>query len=304
MYKNRGYRVMDVQISHLVKDYGKFRALDDVSLNIGGGMFGLLGPNGAGKTTLMRIITTLMPLTSGTVTVGGVDVMRDPGFVRKHLGYIPQDFGFYKSLNAYELLDYVGTMKGLNGNERKKQVGALLEQVNLTKDAKRRIGGYSGGMKQRLGIAQALMGDPTLVVVDEPTAGLDPEERIRFRNLLTRISGQRTILLSTHIVGDIEASCAAVAVLNRGRLVFKGSPDALVNQAQGKVWQVDIPQRDYDRLESDYRVISSRSVSGGLQVRLVATGAPPAGAIPVEAGLEEGYMAVMAGVPVNEVAYA
>lgn len=292
---------MDVMISDLVKDYGKFRAIDQVSLNIGKGIFGLLGPNGAGKTTLMKIITTLIPLTAGRVTVGGVDVMRDPGFVRQHLGYIPQDFGFYKSLNAYQLLDYVGTMKGLSRVQRKTQIDSLLEQVNLTKDAKRRVGGYSGGMKQRLGIAQALLGDPALIVVDEPTAGLDPEERIRFRNLLTRLSGQRTVILSTHIVADIEASCAAVAVLNQGRVIFNGSPQELVTHAHGMVWQLDIDPAEYEQIEQSYKVISSKSNGGRLQLRVISPDNPSGRGVPVEAGLEEGYMAVMTG---KQVEYA
>jgi ABC-type multidrug transport system ATPase subunit len=286
---------MDVKISNLVKDYGNFRALDHVSLNIERGMFGLLGPNGAGKTTLMRIITTLLPLTSGQVAVSGRDVMRDPGFVRQHLGYIPQDFGFYKSLNAYELLDYIGAMKGLPRAERQRAIKTLLEQVNLTKDAKRRVGGYSGGMKQRLGIAQALLGNPQLIIVDEPTAGLDPEERIRFRNLLTHLSGQRTVLLSTHIVADIEASCSAVAVLNRGKLVFNGTPDQLLRRAQGYVWQLEVELREYEQLESAYKVVASRSVNGYLQVRVVAPENPLQRSTPSEAGLEEGYIAVMSG---------
>lgn len=294
---------MDIEIVDLIKDYDKFRALDHISLHIGSGMFGLLGPNGAGKTTLMRIITTLLPVTSGQVTVAGVDVMRDPGFVRKNLGYIPQDFGFYKTLNAYETLDYIGTMKGLSSGERQRQVKTLLEQVNLTKDAKRRVGGYSGGMKQRLGIAQALLGDPQLIVVDEPTAGLDPEERIRFRNLLTHLSGQRTVILSSHIVADIEASCSAVAVMNHGKVIFVGTPDALVQRAQGRVWQLEIDPSDYGQIEKNYKVTASRSVNGRLQVRLVAPENPLGRSTPLEAGLEEGYMAVMAGFE-NEAAYA
>lgn len=285
---------MNIEIKDLVKDYGKFRALGGVSLSINQGMFGLLGPNGAGKTTLMRVLTTLIPVTSGQVRVGGIDVMRDPGFVRKHLGYIPQDFGFYKSLNAYDLLDYIGTMKGLTRPERQKQVKTLLEQVNLTKDAKRRVGGYSGGMKQRLGIAQALLGDPQLIVVDEPTAGLDPEERIRFRNLLTRLSGERTVLLSTHIVADIEASCSAVAVLNRGRVIFSGTPDTLRRHANGRVWQIDIDPHEYEQVESVYRVTASRTVNGRLQVRALSSENPLGRGVVVEPELEEGYMAVMA----------
>lgn len=287
---------MDIEIQHLVKDYGSVRALDEVSLHIERGMFGLLGPNGAGKTTLMRIITTLLPLTSGQVMVGGKDVMRDPGYVRRHLGYIPQDFGFYKGLNAYELLDYIGTMKGLSRAERRREISTLLEQVNLTKDAKRRVGGYSGGMKQRLGIAQALLGNPQFIVVDEPTAGLDPEERIRFRNLLTHLSGQRTVLLSTHIVADIEASCSAVAVLRQGKVIFSGTPDELLHHAEGRVWQLEIEPREYETLESAFRIVSSRAVNGHMQVRVVAHENPLARGTSAPAGLEEGYIAVMSGV--------
>jgi ABC-type multidrug transport system ATPase subunit len=295
---------MDIEISRLVKDYNKFRALDAVDLHIGSGMFGLLGPNGAGKTTLMKIITTLLRPTSGRVTVGGRDVLTDPGGIRQSLGYLPQEFGFYRGLNAYDLLDYIGTMKNLPREQRRQQIDRLLEQVNLTKDAKRRVSGYSGGMKQRLGIAQALLGDPQLLVVDEPTAGLDPEERIRFRNLLARFSGQRTIVLSTHIVADIEATCNALAVMDKGRVIFTGTPDALIAQARGLVWQVEIAPEHYDDLEHRHKVISSRVVAGGrLQARVIAQ-TPPDGAVAAEPGLEDGYVAVMGRLTGVEVAYA
>jgi len=283
---------MDIQISHLAKDYGKFRALDDVTLSIGSGMFGLLGPNGAGKSTLMRILATLLPLTSGTVTLGGCDVMRQPAEVRQRLGYLPQEFGFFRGLNAYEMLDYIGTMKNIPRAERKRQVEALLEDVNLTRDAHRRIGGFSGGMKQRLGIAQALLGNPDLLIVDEPTAGLDPEERIRFRNLLTRIAGQRTVLLSTHIVADIEASCVGVAVLDRGRLIFNGTPDALIAQACDKVWQFECSAAEWERIEQQYRVISSRAAGRAYEVRVIADERPTPQSVSADPTFEDGYMAV------------
>lgn len=285
---------MDVEIVDLVKDYGKFRALDHVSLRIGSGMFGLLGPNGAGKTTLMKILTTLLRPTTGIVSIGGRDVDADPQYVRQRLGYLPQEFGFYKSLNAYDLLDHIGTMKNLPRAQRREQVERVLEQVNLTKDAKRRVGGYSGGMKQRLGIAQALLGDPELLVVDEPTAGLVPEERIRFRNLLARISGQRVVILSTHIVADIEASCTQVAVLNRGRVAFDGTPDELVAQAHGKVWDIEIEPSEYETIEQRYSVISSRTANGRMTLRVFAGEKPSDHGEPVAAGLEDGYVAVMA----------
>jgi len=295
---------LELQISRLVRNYSKFRAIDDLTLHIGAGMFGLLGPNGAGKSTLMRILATLLPPTSGTVTIGGFDVMRQPGEIRQNLGYIPQEFGFFKGLNAYEMLDYIGTMKNIPRAERKAQIEKLLEEVNLTRDAHRRIGGFSGGMKQRLGIAQALLGNPSLLIVDEPTAGLDPEERIRFRNVLARLSGDRTVILSTHIVADIEASCVAVAVINRGRLIFSGTPDALVTQAQGKVWQLECSTDEWERVERQFRVVSSRAVGGALHARILANENPLGQALSVEPGLEDGYMAAFGFKPSQEVAYA
>ena len=284
---------MDVHILKLTKYYGKFRALCEINLSIPGGMFGLLGPNGAGKTTLMRIITTLIPLSSGQVVVEGVDVMKEPQRVRKSLGYIPQDFGFYKSLRAWEVLDYIGAMKNIPAQKRKSQIEAVLEEVNLTREAARRVGTFSGGMKQRLGIAQALLGDPELIVVDEPTAGLDPEQRIRFRNLLARLSRRRTIILSTHIIGDIEASCSGLAVLNLGRLAFSGSPQELVEYARDRVWQVNVQAEEWRKLELHYPVLSSRSVNGNIEARLLADHAPVAGSSLTEPSLEDGYIAVM-----------
>lgn len=284
---------MNVEIVELVKDFGKFRALDSVSLRIGSGMFGLLGPNGAGKTTLMKILTTLLRPTAGRVMIDGRSVEAHPDYVRQRLGYLPQEFGFYKSLNAYDLLDYIATMKNIPRAQRRQQVERVLEQVNLTKDAKRRVGGYSGGMKQRLGIAQALLGDPELLVVDEPTAGLDPEERIRFRNLLARISGQRVVILSTHIVADIEASCTQVAVLNRGRVAFDGTPDELVAQARGSVWEMEIAPTEYEMIEQRYPIISSRTASGRMMLRVVANENPFGRGSAAASGLEDGYVAVM-----------
>jgi ABC-2 type transport system ATP-binding protein len=262
-----------------------------VSLNIGPGMFGLLGPNGAGKTTLMKIMTTLLRPTSGKVVIDGLNIDTDPHALRQKLGYLPQEFGFYKGLNAYEMLDYIGAMKNLSREQRRKQIEHLLEQVNLTNDAKRSVGSYSGGMKQRLGIAQALMGDPALLVVDEPTAGLDPEERIRFRNLLARISGQRTVILSTHIVADIEATCSQVAVLNRGRVVFSGTPDDLVARAEGHVWEIEVSATEYDLVERQYTVIAPQMI-----LRVIASENPLGRGKQIQAGLEDGYVAVMSHV--------
>lgn len=284
---------MKITITQLTKYYGKIRALEDISLCISSGIFGLLGPNGAGKTTLLRILTTLLEPTSGQARVGEFDVMKDPGEVRRCLGYLPQDFGFYRSLTAFETLDYIGAMKNIPARQRKEQVQAALAEVNLLKEARRKVGMFSGGMRQRLGIAQALLGDPELIVVDEPTAGLDPEERIRFRNLLARLAGERTVLISTHIVADVEASCMGLAVLNRGRLVFSGSPEALRDRARGVVWQVEVPAGRWPELEERYPVLSTRALNGRMQARLLSDHPPLAGAQPVEPGLEDGYVYVM-----------
>ncbi len=284
---------MEISITHLTKDYGKFRALDSISLHIPGGMFGLLGPNGAGKTTLLRILTTLLVPTSGQVRIGEFDVMQNPGEVRRRLGYLPQDFGFYRTLTAFEMLDYIGAMKNVPARLRKEQVLKTLTEVNLLEEARRKVGTFSGGMRQRLGIAQALLGNPELIVVDEPTAGLDPEERIRFRNLLSRLGQDRTVLLSTHIVSDIEASCTGLAVLNRGKLVFSDTPDALINQARGAVWQVDVPVEEWQKLEVKYPVLSTRMHNGYMRARLLASYPPLSGAQPLEPDLEDGFMAVM-----------
>jgi len=295
---------MEINIQRLTKDYGRIRALDEVSLHIPGGMFGLLGPNGAGKTTLMRVLTTLLRPTSGIVTIEGVNVVKDPDWIRQRLGYIPQDFGFYPRLSAFEILDYVGAMKNVPARGRREAVEAALAEVNLTEYTHRKVGDFSGGMKQRLGIAQALLGDPKLLVVDEPTAGLDPEERIRFRNLLARLSRHRTVILSTHIVADIEASCSGVAVLTHGRLVYSGTPQTLVEKAVNKVWQVDIPTEDWPSIEARYPILSSRINDGYMQVRLLSVETPPLPARTLEPGLEDGYVAVMNEMTTREVHHA
>src|SRR5690625_4319091 len=204
-------------------------------------MFGLLGPNGAGKTTLMRILATLIPKSGGRVRIGSFDLESEPHKVREILGYLPQAFNTYRNFTAAEVLDYVALLKGIvDTKERRKVIDAVLEQVNLSRRSRDKVGTYSGGMKQRVGIAQALIGDPKLLIVDEPTAGLDPEERIRFRNLLGEISGDRIVILSTHVVADIESVCTDLAVLNQGRLLYRGTPEALARRAEGKVWSVTL----------------------------------------------------------------
>jgi ABC-type multidrug transport system ATPase subunit len=292
--ENQDDTPMNVQIEQLSKDYGRFRALADVSLSISAGMFGLLGPNGAGKTTLMRILATLLPPTSGRVQVGPFDLLRQPQEIRQRLGYIPQSFGFYKNLTALEMLEYIAEMKNLPASRRKAAIDAALTQVNLTEAAHRRVGTFSGGMIQRLGIAQALLGDPQLIVVDEPTAGLDPEERVRFRNLFAGLAEQRTVVLSTHIVADIEASCTALAVLYRGRVIYTGQPADMARRAVGQVWSFQIPVGELSAAEQRCQVISTRSLGSQLALRALAAEAPAPGAEPVEAGLEDGYLALLA----------
>jgi ABC-2 type transport system ATP-binding protein len=285
---------MRIEISGLTKTYrGGVTALDGLDLVVPIGMFGLLGANGAGKTTLMRILAGLVQPTSGRITVGGHDMSTRAGStaVQRSLGYLPQDFGVYPDLTARQFLDYVALLKGMDDRTaRRRRIGELLEVVALTSDADRRLGGFSGGMRQRVGIAQALLADPQLLIVDEPTAGLDPEERIRFRTLLSQFAGLRTVLLSTHIVDDIAQTCREVAVLATGRLIFRGTVDELTHRAQGQVWSVVT----HGPPPADGTVVSALPHEGGMRYRVVATAAPRPQAHPVEPTLEDGYLALTA----------
>lgn len=285
---------MNVKIDGLSKRYGGNVALRDLTLNIDRGMFGLLGPNGAGKSTLMRILTTLLPPTSGTALIGDLDVRKQKREVRQLLGYLPQEFGLYRKLSAWELLDLIACLKGIGPAKcRNEEIERVLRQVNLWEKRNVRVGGYSGGMKRRIGIAQALLGNPRLLIVDEPTAGLDPEERVRFRNLLTELSGERVIILSTHIVGDIESSCNQLAVLRQGCLMFAGSQQQLVDSASGKVWQVKVPERDLPRLKTVGRIVSTRREGDRVAIRLIADRNPFDLGEQLEPSLEDGYMALV-----------
>jgi ABC-2 type transport system ATP-binding protein len=285
---------MRIEISGLTKTYrGGVAALDGLDLVVPVGMFGLLGANGAGKTTLMRTLAGLVRPTSGRVTVGGHDLGTSAGrtAVQRRLGYLPQDLGVYPDLTARQFLDYVALLKGMDDRAaRRRRVAELLEVVALTGDADRRLRGFSGGMRQRVGIAQALLADPQLVIVDEPTAGLDPEERIRFRTLLSQFAGRRTVLLSTHIVDDIAQTCREVAVLARGRLVFRGTVDELTHRARGRVWTVVTDGRP----PAEGTVVSALPHEGGMRYRVVAPAAPDPQAHPVEPALEDGYLALTA----------
>ncbi len=286
-----------IEIENLTKTYkGKVNALNGVDLTIGTGMFGLVGPNGAGKTTLMRILAGLLRASGGRVTVFGHDLSTHAGrqSAKANLGYLPQDLGLYPNLNAYEFLDYMAILKGITAKaERQRQIADLIAKVRLTDAADRRLKTYSGGMKRRIGIAQALLGDPKLLIVDEPTAGLDPEERVRFRNLLADMSSERTIILSTHIVEDISQSCNDLAVLREGRVLFRGSPGDVIERARGHVWMLTTApgQRPDDQLT----VVSSLQMQGGTQYRVVGDGSRYAGAEQVEPSLEDGYLWLMQG---------
>jgi ABC-2 type transport system ATP-binding protein len=285
---------MRIEISGLTKTYrGGVHAIDGLDLDVPTGMFGLLGANGAGKTTLMRILAGIVRPSAGRVVVGGHDITSGSGraAVQRELGYLPQDLGVYPDLTARQFLDYVALLKGMDDSSvRRRRVGELLEVVALTEYADRRLRGFSGGMRQRVGIAQALLADPQLLIVDEPTAGLDPEERIRFRTLLSQFAGRRTVLLSTHIVDDIGQTCREAAVLAKGRLIFRGTVEELTRRAQGRVWAVvtDGPA------PAEGTVVSALPHDDGMRYRVVSRTAPSPQARPVDPNLEDGYLAVTA----------
>jgi ABC-type multidrug transport system ATPase subunit len=291
---------MHITISQLTKVYkGHVRALDGVDLAIPSGMFGLLGPNGAGKTTLMRILAGILRPTSGAIHVGEYDATTERGrtAIKRVLGYLPQDLGMYPDLSAREFLDYIAILKGLDdGHARKRRVDELLETAALADVAGRKLKTFSGGMKRRVGIAQALLNDPQLLIVDEPTAGLDPEERIRFRNLLSELGGKsaatgnRTVLLSTHIVEDIAQTCRELAILARGRVIFRGTTDDLVNAARGSVWVVTTPEI---KPEGDLTIVSTLHLGHGVQYRVIGEPRGGQGAVPAEPSLEDGYVWLM-----------
>ena len=263
---------MKIEIKGLNKVYPNGNhAIKDVNMTIESGMFGLLGPNGAGKSTLMRILVTLMKPSSGQVLVNGLDLMKDRKEIRSMLGYLPQDFRFFTKLKTYEFLDYAARLAGLtNSKIRKDTVEKMLEEVGLYEARNRYANNLSGGMKRRLGIAQALIGDPRLIIVDEPTTGLDPEERIRFRNLLTRVSDKDVvIILSTHIVGDISSTCTDMALMNRGVLSYKGSPEKLIELAKENVWKITATETEYFEIQEKYPIISSIPSEEGWEVQVV-----------------------------------
>jgi ABC-2 type transport system ATP-binding protein len=273
---------------------GGVKALDNVNLEIGRGMFGLLGPNGAGKSTLMRSVATLQTPTSGTIKFDDIDVIREPERLRRVLGYLPQDFGVYPRVSAYDMLDHMAVLKGVSKlSERRETVEALLQQTNLWNDRKKAIAGFSGGMRQRFGIAQALIGRPALLIVDEPTAGLDPEERNRFLNLLSEVGEHVVVILSTHIVEDVSDLCSRMAIIADGKIVLLGAPQELTAKLVGRIWRKVIPKADLERYQQSHVVILKRLVGGQTMIHVVSDGNPGDGFEPVNAGLEDLYFTTL-----------
>jgi len=283
-----------LEIANLSHTYANgTKALDDVSLSIPKGMYGLLGPNGAGKSTLMRTVATLQAPTEGTVFFGDIDVLAQPDRLRKTLGYLPQDFGVYPRVSAYAMLDQLAVMKGITGSgERKSVVETLLEQTNLWAVRNKNIAGFSGGMRQRFGIAQALIGNPELIIVDEPTAGLDPEERNRFLNLLAGIGDNVVVTLSTHIVDDVADLCPRMAVLANGRVQLEGKPSDLIAATRGRIWAKTIDRSELEKYQESHEIISTRLFAGRSVIHVLSD-KQPAGFEPVEGGLEDVYFSTL-----------
>jgi len=285
---------MRLMVEGLSKMYrGGVQALRGVNLALRPGVLGLLGPNGAGKSTLMRILATITQPSAGRVVWDDADIAKDPDALRTVLGYLPQDFGVYPNLSAIEFLDYLAAVKGIPADAARRRISELLALVNLADAARRPLGGYSGGMRQRVGIAQALLNDPKLLIVDEPTAGLDPEERVRFRNLLSELSGERIVILSTHIVSDVEAVATEIAILAQGQLLAHGAPEELLERVNGKIWEVVVPSGELPALRAKHLVSSTAHRSDGVHARVVADAAPGASARALEPSLEDAYLAVL-----------
>lgn len=287
---------MQLRIDKLSKRYPNgVQALQDVSLQISQGMFGLLGPNGAGKSTLMRTLATLQEADSGSASLDGLNVLEDKDGLRRVLGYLPQEFGVYPKVSAEVLLSHFAALKGIGSNERREVVDALLRQTNLWEHRKKPLGGFSGGMKQRFGIAQALLGNPRLIIVDEPTAGLDPEERVRFHNLLSAIGENIIVILSTHIVSDVSDLCGQMAVIHQGRVMVTGEPAALVASLQGKVWKKIIHSSELAAHRERFKVIQIRLFAGRTLIHVWSDSAPDIGFEAVSPDLEDLYFATIRG---------
>ncbi len=281
--------VMELRIENLTKTYANgVRALDDVSITIPAGMYGLLGPNGAGKSTLMRILATLQEPDSGSAQLGDIDMLGQKDKVRRHLGYLPQEFGVYPRTSAEDMLDYIALLKGLaNARERRDAVGWMLKRCNLYDDRKKALTGFSVGMRQRFGIAQALISSPQLLIVDEPTAGLDPGERNRFYNLLAEVGEQVIVILSTHIVEDVADLCTNMAIINKGRVLYQGRPQDAIAQLKGRIWEISIAKTELGGYEQRYQVVSSRLVAGRPFLHVYSPAPPSEGFAPTTPNLED-----------------
>ncbi len=286
---------MKLIINNLCKTYDNgVKALDHLSLEINQGMFGLLGPNGAGKSTLMRTLATLQDADSGEVLLGDINVLKEPDAVKKTLGYLPQEFGVYPKVSAVEMLNYYAFLKGIaKARERKEVVTSLLNQVNLYEARNKYVSSYSGGMKQRFGIAQALLGNPQLIIVDEPTAGLDPAERIRFNNLLSEISENIIVILSTHIVDDVSDLCSEMAIIQHGRVLLTGRPSAFLDQHEGMIWAKKIEKEELEKYKAEYHVIFSHLQEGKPLIHVLADGDPGKGFKALTPGLEDIYFSTI-----------
>nr|WP_296457665.1 ABC transporter ATP-binding protein [uncultured Acetatifactor sp.] len=283
---------MEIQIASLKKVYGKKAALDGITFSIGNGMYGLIGRNGAGKTTLMRILATLSRPSGGQVTFDGIP-LEDTKKIRPFIGYLPQEFSLYPDMTVLEVMRYLAALSDIPGEVWRERIPRLLRQVNLWEDRTKKAGKLSGGMKRRLGIAQALLDDPQVLLVDEPTAGLDPEERLRFYALLDEFSGSRTVVVSSHIMSDIESVCENVAVLDAGRLLFAGTVGALAKKAEGKVYELAVPKKEQDAVKRDYYILSSQSHASDVKVRVLADGIPPFRPVSCAPTAWDGYMELL-----------
>ncbi len=281
---------MQLEIKNISKKYGSNKfGLKEYSINISSGILGLLGPNGAGKSTLIKIISSISKPTAGNIFLDGVDIVKNPNSIRKVLGYLPQDFGVYPNLNAYEFLEYIGAMKGIGGKGLRQRIEQLLEGVNLIDVAKNKLGTYSGGMKQRIGIVQVLLNDPKILIFDEPTVGLDPEERLRFRDLLSDLASDRIVILSSHIVSDIESIADEVAIMKKGELIIKDSQENIINLATGKVFETTMDKIALSQFKTNYNVVSSYRLQNEFRVRYIAE-KPAENSQLMTATLEDAYI--------------
>lgn len=291
MTPGTGPRLQLIDVSKVYR--GGHWAVEALTLDLDSGLLGLLGPNGAGKSTLMSVAATVTRPTSGRVLFEGLDVVSKPDALRRRLGYLPQDFGVYPNLTVREFLGYLAAAKGLSARSARAQMDELIPMVNLSAAVKRPIGSYSGGMLRRVGIAQALLGDPQVVIVDEPTAGLDPEERVRFRNMLSRLAADRVVMLSTHIVSDVESVADDIAVMARGRLLWRGTPAQLRARASGVVWEVTVASREVEAVQARHQVSRMMRTAEGVRLRLVSAEQPLQGAVQIAADLEDAYLCVL-----------